>query len=310
VAAVYLTLAVMRSITVEAGSRRIRRMFATYVPPEVVNEMTQNQGSFKLGGERRDLSILFSDVRDFTTLSEQLGAENVAQLMNTYLTAMTRTVFDSRGTLDKYIGDALVAFWGAPLPVENHPTRACEAALLMQEEIARLQREQPDLPGVGDLRVGIGIHAAEVVVGNFGSEFRFDYTMTGDGVNLCARLEGLTKVYGVELLASFDLVSRLSAGFLSRELDEIRVKGKKEAVRIFEVIGRRDPDENESLAFDAYATGYAAYREGKWDSAEHALREAHAILTDKASLVLLERIETFRREMPENWDGIWSFETK
>ena len=307
---VYLCVAILRSMTVEAGSRRIRRMFATYVPPEVVNEMTQKQGSFKLGGERRDLSILFSDVRDFTSLSERLGAENVAQLMNTYLTAMTRIVFDSRGTLDKYIGDAIVAFWGAPLPLDDHPLRACEAALLMQQEIARLRREQPELPGVESLRVGIGIHSAEVVVGNLGSELRFDYTVTGDGVNLCSRLESLTKVYGAAVLTSRDLVARLPAGFLTRELDVIRVKGKKESVRIFEVLGRREANVEESAAFDAYASGFAAYREGKWDSAEGALREAHALLSDKASLVLLERIEGFRRESPRNWEGIWSFETK
>ena len=307
---VYLTLEITRSMTVEAGSRRIRRMFATYVPPEVVDELTQNQESFKLGGERRDISILFSDVRDFTSLSERLGAENVTLLMNTYLTAMTRIVFDSRGTLDKYIGDAIVAFWGAPLPLDDHPLRACESALFMQDEIARLRREQPDLPGVDSLRVGIGIHAAEVVVGNLGSELRFDYTITGDGVNLCSRLEGLTKVYGVAVLASHDLVARLPTGFLTRELDVIRVKGKKEAVRIFEVLGRRDAEADESTAFDAYASGFAAYREGRWDDAERALRECHAMLSDKASLTLLERIDGFRRESPRDWEGIWSFATK
>jgi adenylate cyclase len=310
VSSVYVTLAIVRSMTVEAGSRRIRRMFATYVPPEVVDEMTQNQGSFKLGGERRDLSILFSDVRDFTSLSERLGAENVVQLMNTYLTAMTRIVFDSRGTLDKYIGDAIISFWGAPLPLDDHPLRACEAALLMQEEIARLRREQPDLPGVESLRVGIGIHTAEVVVGNFGSEQRFDYTVTGDGVNLCSRLEGLTKVYGAAVLSSSDLIARLPPGFLSRELDVIRVKGKTEAVRIFEVLGRREADAVESAAFDAYATGFDAYREGKWDAAERALRESQALLSHKACLLLLDRIEGFRRESPQDWEGIWSFETK
>ena len=309
---VYVALEIARSVTVEASSRRIRRMFATYVPPEVVDELTENQGSFKLVGERRDLSILFSDVRDFTTLSERLGAESVARLMNVYLTAMTDIIFDSRGTLDKYIGDAIVAFWGAPLPVDDHPRRTCESAIAMQLEIARLRAEQRDLPGVENLRVGIGIHSGEVVVGNLGSERRFDYTVTGDGVNLCSRLEGLTKFYGVSILASADLIARLPAGFLTREIDTIRVKGKRSTVHIAEVVGQRSAEGDELTRFDAYAAGLAAYRDGKWDEAESALRAALAASAnaDGPSLALLERIATLRVDERDDWDGVWSFENK
>ena len=307
---VYFALAVTRAMTVEAGSRRIRRMFSTYVPPEVVDEMTQHQESFRLGGERRDLSILFSDIRGFTALSERLGAENVANLMNIYLTAMTRLVFGSRGTLDKYLGDAIVAFWGAPLPLDDHPLRACMTALAMQEQIGDLQREYPDLPGMEKLKVGIGIHASEVVVGNLGSELRFDYTVTGDGVNLCSRLEGLSKVYGVGVLASGTLVDRLPPGFLLRELDVIRAVGKSEAVRIFEVLGRRAPEPALAALFDAYASGLAAYRKGYWDEAEEALREPASAFADPPSRVLLERIALLRKEPPANWMGVWAFETK
>ncbi|MCH2172654.1 adenylate/guanylate cyclase domain-containing protein [Myxococcota bacterium] len=310
---VYLALEVARSVSVEATNRRTRRMFATYVPPEVVEELTQNQESFELGGERRDLSILFSDVRDFTTLSEELGAEKITRLMNVYLTSMTQIIFDSRGTLDKYIGDAVVAFWGAPLPVEDHPVRACESALAMQDEITRLRHERRELPGSNRLFAGIGIHSAEVVVGNLGSELRFDYTMTGDGVNFCSRLEGLTKFYGINgILASDDLRARLPDGFLAREIDEIRVKGRRGAMRIHQILGRRTPESQETVYLDAYAQGLGAYREGRFDAASSHLREALAASEgeDGPSRVLLTRCESLIAEPPTQWSGIWSFDTK
>ncbi len=310
--AVYLALAVTRSVAFEASSRRIRRAFATYVPPQVVDEMVRRPESFQLGGERRDLSILFSDVRDFTSLSEELGAENVARLMNAYLTPMTRIVFESRGTLDKYIGDAVMAFWGAPLPVEDHPVRACQAALEMQEALARLRAERPDLPGVERLRVGIGIHTAEVIVGNLGSELRFDYTVTGDGVNVCSRLEGLTKYYGTGIVASAELVERLPPGFLTRELDAIRVKGKRDSLRIFEVLGRRAAEDGEGEALAVWARALAVYRAGRWAEAERLLVEARDLRRggDPACDTLLERIAALRGEPPADWSGVWSFDVK
>jgi len=310
-ASVYLTLFITRSITVEVAGRRIRRAFATYVPPEVVNEMVRKPESFRLSGERRDLSILFSDVRDFTSLSEKLGAENVTKLMNEYLTPMTRIVFESRGTLDKYIGDAMMAFWGAPLNLDDHPVRACEAALAMQRELGRLRSERQDLAGVEALRVGIGIHSAEVIVGNLGSELRFDYTVTGDGVNVCSRLEGLTKYYGA-IVASSDLVERLPPGFLVRELDTVRVKGKRESLRIFEVMGRRDAEPGERDVLAAYAAGLAAYRAARWSDAELAFDRARKLQKDGdvACDTLLARIGALKQEPPGDWDGVWSFDTK
>jgi adenylate cyclase len=310
-AIVYVSVAVTHGVTIEARGRQIRRNFATYVPPEVVNEMIEHPESFRLGGERRDLSILFSDVRDFTTLAEEIGPDDVSHLLHEYLGPMTHFIFESRGTLDKYIGDAIVAFWGAPLPVEGHPSRACRVAVAMQEEVARLRSTRPDLTGATRLRVGIGIHSAEVVVGNMGSELRFDYTVTGDGVNLCSRLEGLTKFYGVGIIASQDLVGRVQ-GFGIRELDTIRVKGKKEAVRIFEILGREDVIADASEYLEAYADGLRAYREGRWTDAERALGEVLAMRGqgDQASALLLERIQVFKRDQPPDWDGVWTFAEK
>jgi adenylate cyclase len=310
-AVVYMAVAVTHGITVDARARMVRRRFETYVQPAVVNEMVNHPGSFRLGGERRDLSILFSDVRDFTTLAEEIGPDDVSRLLNEYLTPMTDIVLESRGTLDKYIGDAIVAFWGAPLPVEGHPVRACEAALAMQEEIARLRAERRDLAGVDRLQVGIGIHSGEVVVGNMGSDQRFDYTVTGDGVNLCSRLEGLTKFYGVSIIASSDLVGRVE-GFQVRELDTIRAKGKKESVQLFEILGRDGAAALSPGLVETYAEGLRAYREGRWREAERALREALSASggRDGPSALLLQRIEILEENPPSAWDGIWTFAEK
>ncbi len=308
---VYMAVAVTHSITIEARARLIRRQFATYVPPGVVNEMVEHPESFRLGGERRDLSILFSDVRDFTRLAEEIAPEDVSRLLNEYLTPMTEIVFETRGTLDKYIGDAIVAFWGAPLPVDSHPLRACEAAIAMQESLAQLRATRHDLPGVDRLQIGIGLHSGPVVVGNMGSELRFDYSVTGDGVNLCSRLEGLTKFYGVGILTSEHLVSRIS-GIPVRELDKVRVKGKRESVRIFEVLTREGSESLGGRFLESYAKGLRAYREGRWGDAEKALQEALAMRggRDGASLLLLQRLQLLKQARPDDWDGTWTFEEK
>ncbi len=309
---VYLAVGVTQAVTIQAKSRQIRRQFATYVPPEVVEDMTEHPDNFKLGGERREISILFSDIRSFTTISEEIGAENVVRLLDTYLTPMTRIVFESRGTLDKYIGDAVVAFWGAPLDVPEHWLRACEAAVDMQAEIRRLRKERGDVPGMNRLRAGIGIHTGMVAVGNMGSELRFDYTMAGDGVNLCARIESLTKKYGAEILASSDLVERLPSGFLYRDIDLIRVKGRHEAVRLFEVLGRREATPEEKTWLEAFAAGREAYTEGRWEQAVRCFDEARGARgePDLACELLLERIARLRDDPPDDWDGIYTFEEK
>jgi adenylate cyclase len=305
-------MAITHGSAQEARTRWIRNTFAQFVPPEVVNEMIERPDSFEVGGQRKDLSILFSDIRSFTTIAEELGPDDTTKLLNAYLTPMTKIVFDSRGTLDKYIGDAIVAFWGAPLPVPDHPRRAAEAALAMQAAVRRMRETRPDLRGAERLHIGIGIHSAEVNVGKMGSELRFDYTATGDGMNLCSRLEGMTKQYGSAILASEDLVRRLPDGFRLRELDAIRVKGKKDGVRIFEVLGTGAAEGRDKEWLDAYAAALAAYRAGDWDAAErafHAARAAHEA-ADKACDLILERIERLRAAPPSTWDGIWTFETK
>jgi adenylate cyclase len=234
-------------------------------------------------------------------------------MLQEYLTPMTEIVFKSHGTLDKYIGDAVMAFWGAPLPVPDHPLAAAEAALDMQKECARLRDTLGGtVPGMDRLKIGIGIHSAEVSVGNMGSVRRVDYTVIGDGVNLCARIESLTKKYGAGVLASGNLVDRLPSGFFHRELDEIKVKGKHEGVRLYELLGRGEASPEEKAWLEAYAAGLPAYKAGRWDEAEAAFRRCRELRggVDLACDLMIERIERLRKDPPAEWDGIYAFEEK
>ena len=312
VVGMYIAMAVTHGSASEAQARWIRNTFAQFVPPDVVHEMIENPDSFVVGGQRKDLSLLFSDIRSFTSISEDLGPDATTRLLNEYLTPMTRIIFESRGTLDKYIGDAIVAFWGAPLPVPDHPRLAAEAALAMLEAVGEMREARADLVGADRLRIGIGIHAAEVNVGKMGSDLRFDYTVTGDGVNLCSRLEGMTKQYGAGIVTSAALVERLPEGFLVRQLDAIRVKGKSEPVRIYELLGRRPAESAEKEWIEAYAAALEAYRKGDWEAAERLFAQARRLRdgADKACDLLLERIGSLKASPREDWDGIWTFETK
>ena len=311
VAIVYSSVEVTRSLAVEARGRRIRNMFATYVPPTVVKQLADDEAALQLGGETRTLSILFSDVRDFTPLSERLGAQDTIHLMNVYLGAMTRIVFDSQGTLDKYIGDAVMAFWGAPISLPDHPERACRAALAMQSQVETFAVDHPDVRSSQDLRIGIGLHTDSVMVGNIGSDLRFDYTLIGDGVNLCSRLEGLCEVYGTGILASRELVGRLPASIVTREIDEIRVKGRRATSVVCEVLGDPASSREASSWLDAHAEGLSCYRSGRWAEARTALREAVSIRGgDGPSSALLDRMRALGDSPPEAWAGVWTFETK
>jgi len=308
---VYLAVELPRSLAAESRSRRVRKMFATYVPPSVVRQLADDEEELRLGGETRTLSILFSDVRDFTTLSEQLGAEHTIRLMNVYLGAMTKIVFDTSGTLDKYIGDAVMAFWGAPVSFPDHADRACRAALDMQRELKTFARDHPDVRGAEHVRAGIGLHTDSVMVGNIGSDLRFDYTLIGDGVNLCSRLEGLCKTYGIEILASREMVSELREPISTREIDDIRVKGRQASSVIYEVLGDGPAGRSDLEWLEAHAEGLGHYRAGRWSEARARLEEVIAIRGgDGPSAALLDRMRALDDAPPDDWTGVWSFETK
>ncbi len=296
----------------EARSRRlITGLFGTYVPKELVDEMAKNPGEYSMRGESREMTVLFSDVRDFTSISEGLTPEGLKDLMNTYLTAMTEVIQERRGTIDKYIGDAIMAFWGAPLRDPEHANHATESGLAMQKAIRGLDPEFIRR-GWPVLHIGVGLNCGEMNVGDMGSKFRRSYTVMGDAVNLASRLEGLTKEYGVPILASENVV-RGAPGFVYRPVDTVVVKGRHEGVAIFEPIGKAgEVGEQVLQEIERFGKVLEHYRAQRWDDAEKMLGAlANAAPDFKLYKVYLERIAYFRAHAPGiGWNGTWVFTTK
>ncbi|PIQ51284.1 MAG: adenylate/guanylate cyclase domain-containing protein [Comamonadaceae bacterium CG12_big_fil_rev_8_21_14_0_65_59_15] len=297
---------------VDARSKRmLAHLFGQYVPPELVDEMAQDPGAYSLEGSSRELTVLFSDVRGFTTISEGLDPKQLTQLMNEFLTPMTQVIHHHRGTIDKYMGDAIMAFWGAPVADPDHARHALLAGL---EMIAKLESLQDHFKQKGwpPIRVGVGLNTGDMTVGNMGSEFRLAYTIMGDAVNLGSRLESLTRVYGVSMMVSEFTMARVP-DFSFRELDCVRVKGKERPVKIYEPLG---PADQVSAADQAeladYKQALAAYRSQQWVQAQAAF----AALQQRNPQRLLyhlyqERIAQLVQNPPEpDWDGSYTFKTK
>jgi adenylate cyclase len=299
----------------EARSRRlITSLFGTYVPKELVDEMSKNPGEYSMQGESREMTVLFSDIRDFTSISEGLTPEGLKDLINTYLTAMTQKVQEQRGTIDKYIGDAIMAFWGAPLPDPQHASHALAAAIAMQRDL-RLLDEPFEKRGWPKLYIGVGLNCGLMNVGDMGSAFRRSYTVMGDAVNLASRLEGLTKQYGVGILVSENIV-KAAPEYEYKPIDKVQVKGKKLGVAIFEPLGPKGRVDPERAKESARFTGaLEAYRTQRWDECEAILRElAHATTEprlEKLYKLYFERLDHFRANPPPaDWDGVFVFTTK
>jgi adenylate cyclase len=256
--------------------------------------------------------VLFSDIRGFTTISERLDAEHLVALLNEYLTPMTNLVFKYDGTLDKYMGDAIMAIFGAPVAHPNHPVLACRTALDMMSALKELQAGWNER-GLPALEIGIGINTGPMSVGNMGSEVRFDYTVMGDNVNLGSRLEGTNKQYGTHIIISEYTYEAAKAEVYARELDSVRVKGKREPVRIFELLGYGEPTEKERALIDYFAEGLSLYKDQRWDDAIdrfNRLREEIAP-DDHTSRLYIQRCETMKENPPpEDWDGVFTMNTK
>lgn len=298
---------------VESRSRRqLKGMFGQYVPPQIVQEMSENPQKYSFEGETRELSVLFADIRGFTTLSEALTAGELKKLLNRYFTPMTQIIFETRGTIDKYVGDMIMAFWGAPVPDAQHAVQAIEAALRMLQETERLQRDF-SAEGLPRIAIGIGINTGLMNVGDMGSEFRRAYTVLGDAVNLGSRLEGTTKYYGVGLVVGE--TTRVTAGedFLFRELDLVRVKGKAQAIRVYEPVCRKGEADEALLRELADYHGFLAdFRARRWAQARAGfsrLREGVPGL--RLYEIYLERIEALAADDPgEGWDGVYERKEK
>jgi adenylate cyclase len=278
----------------------------------VVEEMLKNPDKLKLGGEKKDLTVLFSDIRGFTSISERMTPEGLVKFLNEYLTKMTDLVFKYDGLLDKYMGDAIMAIWGAPLDQPDHVRRACLTALDMVEELHRLQKKW-SAEGMPFLNIGIGVNAGPMVVGNMGSDRRFDYTVMGDSVNLGSRLEGLNKTYGTNILASEMTFEKVKEEFLGRELDLVRVKGKDRPVKIYELLSlvKTASADQQALAGD-FHDALVEYRKRNWDRAREGFQAVLAKFPhDGPAKLYLERCETLSKNPPPaDWDGVYTMTTK
>ena len=292
------------------GKKLITGLFGQYVPPELVDEMAEAPNKYTQKAESKELTVLFSDVRDFTSISESLAPGDLSDLMNEYLTPMTKVIHQSRGTIDKYMGDAIMAFWGAPLGDDRHVKNALVAAKEMVSILRDINKRFED-KGWPKIQIGIGIHTGEMSVGNMGSTFRMAYTVLGDNVNLTSRLEALTKQYGVTCMVSEDIVKKEQENYF-REIDRVRVKGKENPVSIFELMDEEMDKEILEKELKLNAQALQAYRNLDWSNATRLYREL-SLLTDRPVKykIFLDRIEFFKLTPPKaDWEGVFDHISK
>ncbi len=292
--------------------RFIRHAFSQYLAPSVVKKLIESPENLELGGEERYITAFFSDVQGFTSISEKLTPSEIRDLLNEFLTEMTDIILKYEGTVDKFEGDAIIAFFGAPNQMENHAKVACKTSIDMQKRLADLRKKwrEEQRP---EMKMRIGMNTGMAVVGNMGSKNRMDYTMIGDTVNTAARLEGMNKVYGVYMLISHATCKEAGDEIMTRELDLVSLVGKKEAVKVYEVVGYpEDADENLKKLLALYADGLAAYREMNWDKAIEYFENALKLRSDDGpSKTMLARCKNFRENPPDaNWGGVYAAVSK
>jgi adenylate cyclase len=297
---------------VESRSKRqFTELFGQYVPPELVDKMAQDPEKYSMEGKSEELTVLFSDIVGFTSISESLEPKELSQFINDYLTAMSLVIRNNRGTLDKYIGDAIMAFWGAPVEDPDHARQAVISAMAMQTELDKL-REQMLARGWPDIRIGVGVNTGNMRVGDMGSKLRKAYTVMGDAVNLGSRLEGLTRVYGVGIIVGPNTRQTVK-DIVFRELDRVKVKGKDEPVDIFEPVGIDGQVDKKVIdELNLWHKALRAYRAQKWDEAETDLFSLQRGWPEsKLYQLYFERIKQCRDNPPgPDWDGVTAFKTK
>ncbi|WP_456324784.1 CHASE2 domain-containing protein [Desulfonauticus submarinus] len=305
----YLGLITYRILFADKQKRQLRQAFSKYLDPKVVDQVVKSPDSLRLGGEKRELSVLFSDIRGFTSLSEKLSPEELVSLLNEYLTEMTAIVLTEKGLLDKYIGDAIMAIFGTPLYYPDHALAACKAALKMLDRLKELNKRWKDEKDIS-LNIGIGINTGEMVAGNMGSLDRFDYTVMGDNVNLASRLEGLNKYYGTNILISEFTYNFVKDKINAREIDMVRVKGKVKPVRIYEVLTKE-----KSMFFSTYKEDYLKfldlYYKGNFNKAKEIIEKLKNNFSEDNLLdVYINRLNYLLANPPKEWDGVYTFTVK
>ena len=312
---IYLTQSLLIYLATEAERARVRGAFGMYLSPALVEQLASDPEQLKLGGEMKDISIMFCDVRGFTSISELYDPEGLTQLINKFLTPMTQVIMDRMGTIDKYMGDCIMAFWNAPVDVPTHVTEACNSALVMFEKLEEVNQELENEAIRNDrefrpLKIGIGLNTGTCCVGNMGSTQRFDYSILGDDVNLCSRLEGQSKGYGVDIVIS-ETTKVAAPDFATIELDLIQVKGKTVPVRIFALIGNNDVQN--SVWFKEFNPIHAEliseYRNQNWENATSLSKKARGVAGEKYNGLydlFDQRIAEYQINPPgKDWDGVY-----
>ncbi len=305
----YVASTVYHFVTERKKNLLIKSMFSQYVSGELVNELLADPEKSGLGGVKKFLTILFCDIAEFTSFSENKTPEELVKFMNEFLGSMTEVVMANNGTLDKYLGDAVMAFWGAPISLKDHALLSCKSALTMQKKVEELRKKWDE-----SLSIRIGINSAEVIVGNIGGEKRFDYTVMGDGVNLASRLESANKTYGTSIMISESTYSEVGDNFIVREIDTIKVKGRKKPTKVFELLSLKENFglEDTNSNFIDYNLGITQYKLMNFSEAKtHFTNSLEKYPEDPPSKIYLNRCNFYMQNPPEeNWDGVFIMKTK
>ena len=307
---VFLTVTLFNYFFEYRKKQFIHDAFSRYVSPMVINHLIKRPEKLSLTGEEKNLTILFSDIRDFTTISEKMDPKQLGAFMNSYLTAMSDIIMENNGMVDKYIGDAIVAIWGAPLPDTDHVHNAVRSSIAMTKKLISLKDDWLK-QGFPSIDIGVGINTGIASIGNFGSERRFEYTVLGDNVNLASRLEGLNKIYGTNIIISQFTKKALNNKFFCRPIDKVRVKGKTVPIEIYEPLTEGAPDACLKEEIDLFFQGLSAYRDRRFEHAYSIIEELHKSSPHQIYDLYMHRIKMFLTAPPEDgWDGTFTFTTK
>lgn len=311
VGALYVGLTFYKYLTEERKKKELKGTFAKYVSPSIVNEILKDPGNIELGGKKQRMTVMFSDLRGFTTISEKLDPTKLSDILNRYLTPMTKLVFDNKGTLDKYMGDAIMSFFGAPISYPEHAKMACRCALQMMDKLQELRKEFA-AEGLPDIDIGIGVNTGDMSVGNMGSDIVRSYTVMGDAVNLGSRLEGINKEYGTHVIISEFTYEEVKNDFICREIDWVKVKGKHLPVKIYELISEKTAEQKVKDKINHFAEGFKLYHEKSWDKAIDAFQMCLQIDPDDTpSRLYLTRCTNYKETPPPpDWDGVFQMKTK